>query len=117
MVPLATRSTAASALENALGRLRDHPAEEAQDLLGVVGVARLAGERAEPHEGHRGDRVGRRRGVVHQILLAGDELLAVVGGGEHAPVVDVPEVVEQRVGDGRACVDPAGLAGRLARAG
>ena len=83
----------------------------------MVGVASFAGERAEADQGHRGDRVGRRRGVVHQVLLAGDELLAVVGGREQPAVVDVPEVVEHRVGDAAGLLDPLAVAGRLGQSG
>ena len=45
-----------------------------QDLLGVVLVALIAGQRGEPEESERGEAVRRRRRVVEQVLRAGDEL-------------------------------------------
>ena len=83
----------------------------------MVGVARLAGQRGEPVEGDGGDRVGRRGGVVEQVLLAGDERLAVLRRREHAAVVGIPEAVEEDVGDGASPRRSSGLAGRLGQAG
>ena len=117
VMPRLRRATAARALRERRRRLVDDGADELQDAVGVVGVAALAGQRGEAVQRDGGGRVGRRRGVVEQVLLAGDERLAVVGRREQAAVVDVPEVVEQRVGDGQRLVDPAGLAGGLGRAG
>jgi hypothetical protein len=51
------------------------------------------------------------------LLLAGDELLGVVAGGEDAAVGRVPEPLEQGVGRGRRRLGPTGLAGGLAEAG
>ena len=82
----------------------------AQDLLGVVLVAPIAGERGEPEESERGEAVGRRRRVVEQVLRAGDELLAVEAGGEHAACLRVPEEVEHRVGRRDGLGDPPTLA-------
>ena len=79
----------------------------------MVGVAGLAGERGEAQQGDGRRRVGRRRGVVEDVLLAHDQLLAVVSGREQSAMVDVPEVVEHRVGDRRRLGDPDRFAGRL----
>jgi hypothetical protein len=52
-----------------------------------------------------------------EVLGSGDQLLAVVGGGEDAAVGGVLEAVEQRVGRGPGLGDPAGLARGLGEAG
>ena len=83
----------------------------------MVRVPSLAGQCAEADEGQCGDRVGGRRCVVHQILLPGDELFAVVGDGEQATVVDVPEVIEHRVGRIAGMVDPRTVARCLGKSG
>ncbi len=84
--------------------------DEHQDLLGVVLVAPIAGQRGEPEESERGEAVGRRRRVVEQVLRAGDELLTVDAGGEHAAFLRIPEEVEHRVGRRDGFGDPPTLA-------
>ena len=79
----------------------------------MVGVAGLSRERTETDQGDRRGGVRRRRGVVHQVLLTGDKLFAVVGGREQSSVVDVPEMVEQRVGDATCVCDPRSVTSRF----
>ena len=92
-------------------------AEQAHDGLAVLAVAVVAGERGQAEQADGGEPVGAGRGVVHQVLRAGDERLGVVAGGEHAAVVVVPEELEQRVGGRPRLGDPASLAGGLGQAG
>ncbi len=91
--------------------------QEADDVLGGFLVAGLAGERGEAGQGLGGGAVGRRGGAVEHVLLAGDERLGVVAGGEHPALLVVPEPVEQGVGGGSGLADPAGLAGALGQPG
>ena len=44
----------------------------------ALAVAVVAGERGEPQQADGGEAVGAGRGVVHQVLGAGDERLGVV---------------------------------------
>jgi len=93
----------------------DRPGQQ-EDLIGLVAVAALARERGEPQQGDGGQAVGAGRGVVHQVLVAGDEPLGVGAGGEHTAPLRVPEQVEEGVGGGAGVVDPAGLARGLGQA-
>lgn len=88
--------------------------QEAQDELGPVGVALLSGERGEADEGGAGHRVGRRRGSVHEVLVADHEALGVVTGGEEAGATGaglslVPEQLDHGLGGAAGLAHPAGL--------
>ena len=78
-MPRVRRAMAPTSVGEAARRRGDERAEEPEDALGVVGVAVLAGERGEAQQRDGGGRVGRRGGVVEEILLAHDQSLAVVG--------------------------------------
>ena len=60
-------------VEKAVGAWSRTAPDELQDAVGVVGVARLAGQRGEAVQRDRGERVGRWGGVVEEVLLPGDE--------------------------------------------
>ncbi len=66
----------------------------------ALAVPLVAGERGEAQQSDGGEPVAAGRGVVHQVLAVGDELLGVAAGGEHAAALVVPEQVEQRIGGG-----------------
>ena len=99
------------------GVLDGQCADEADDRLAVLAVALVAGEGGQAQQADRGEAVGARGRVVHQVLGAGDEGLGVVPGREHPAEVRVPEEVEEGVGRGAGLGDPPGLAGGLGQAG
>ena len=102
-------------------RLSGRPAttrtDQLQDLVGLVAVALLAGQRGEAEQAGRRHRVGRRAWRCPAGPSGGRSSASrVVGGGEEAAVVGVPELVEHRVGDRPGLVDPAASPVASARA-
>ena len=79
----------------ASGRLGREAAGQAQDRLAPLPVPGLAAQRGQAQQRDGSGRVGRRQGVVLEVLVAGDELLAVAAGREHAAVGVVPEQREE----------------------
>ena len=99
------------------GMLSRSRAEQLDDAAGVLVVAGLAGERRQPQQPAGRQRLGRRRGVVHQVLGPGHQRLGVDAGSEHASGLVIPEQVQQPVGRSPGLVDPAGLARQLPQPG
>ncbi|HWC09986.1 MAG TPA: hypothetical protein VG455_02070, partial [Acidimicrobiales bacterium] len=91
--------------------------DQVHDRLRPLAVAVVADQRAQAVEGDGGGPIGRRGGIVEDVLGPGDEALGVRAGGEQAAVAVVPEELQHGVGGGRGLGHPAGLAGGLGQAG